>query len=73
MKKRGLSLLFAATMLLGSYKGYLALWEQEDLEPTQIYPCKIDTLPLADQASLEQGIPIRSQAELAQRLEDFLS
>jgi hypothetical protein len=71
--KHGLFLILSAVMLLGSYKGYLALWEQGAAEPTRIYPCKISSLPPADQQTLEEGIPIHNQAELAQRLEDFLS
>ena len=71
--KRCLILIVTAAMMLGNYKGYLALWEEGSSEPRQIYPCKISSLPPADQQVLEKGIPIANQAELALRLEDFLS
>lgn len=59
--------------LLGSHKGYLALWKEDRPEPFQIYPVKVDSLPPADQEALAQGIPARSDLELAELLEDFLS
>ena len=65
------SLLF--TFLLGSHKGYLALWKEDRPEPYQIFPVKIDSLPEADQEALSKGIPARSDLELAGLLEDFLS
>ncbi len=62
-----------AAFLLGSHKGYLALWKEDRPEPYQIFPVKIDSLPEADQAQLVLGIPARSDLELAELLEDFLS
>ena len=59
--------------LLGSYKGYLALWEDEDPEPRQIYPLPLASLPQADQDALEQGIHVRNQKALNRLLEDYLS
>jgi len=61
------------SFLLGNHKGYLALWKEDCPEPYQIFPIKVDSLPEADQQSLAQGIPARSELELAQLLEDFLS
>ena len=61
------------TFLLGSYKGYLALWKGSDPEPFQIYPVAISSLPEADQSSLSQGITAYSQRQLDKLLEDYLS
>ena len=60
-------------LLLGSWKGYLALFEKGKVEPRQIFPCQISTLPEADQAALEEKIPIRNDRDLQQALEDYLS
>ena len=59
--------------LLGSYKGYLALWKNEKPEPFQIYPVAVDSLPEADRQLLETGIIAHSQRQLDQLLEDYLS
>ena len=65
--------LLAAMFLLGSHKGYLALWKDEGPDPFQIFPVKVDSLPEADQKKLSDGIPARSELELSSLLEDFLS
>ena len=59
--------------LLGSHKGYLALWKEDNPDPYQIFPVKVESLPQADQEALSRGIPARSDLELAGLLEDFLS
>ena len=59
--------------LLGSHKGYLALWKDEGAEPFQIFPVKVEALPDADQERLSDGIEARSDLELSSLLEDFLS
>ena len=51
--KRSFPCLLALYLLLGSWKGYLALFEKGKEEPRQIFPCQISTLPEADQAALE--------------------
>lgn len=71
--KKQLFPLLALLLLLGSHKGYVALFQEGCSEPMQIFPCPVTSLPVADQTALEQGIPIRSETELAQRLEDYLS
>jgi len=71
--KRGFSLVLALYLLLGSWKGYVALFEKGKEEPRQIFPCPVDTLPETDQLALEQKIPIRNQRDLQQALEDYLS
>jgi hypothetical protein len=72
MKKRSLvylSLIFA--FLLGTYRGYVAIWE--DGEPVWITQRPVEMLPPADQAALNTGIVVKSTAELNQLLEDYLS
>lgn len=73
MRKQLLCTALLAMYLLGSHKGYLALWTQDREEPFQIFPVAVDTLPEADQQALAKGIPARSQIELSSLLEDFLS
>ena len=73
MKLRYLSALFALMFLLGNYKGYLALWKEDRSDPVQIFPLQVSSLPEQDQATLERGIPARSETELSSLLEDFLS
>ena len=73
MKQRFLSAFFAVMFLLGSHRGYLALWKEDCPEPFQIFPLDISDLPEADRKALEQGIPARSETELSSLLEDFLS
>ena len=68
-----LSSLLVLMFLLGSHKGYLALWKEDRPEPFQIFPVKVDSLPDADQQRLSEGIEARSDLELSSLLEDFLS
>ena len=69
--------LFAAVCLLyvvvGSWQGYVALFDKGAEEPRQIFPCQVASLPPADQAALEEGIVIRNDRDLQQLLEDYLS
>ena len=71
--KRRLSCFLALYLVLGSWKGYVALFEKGSEEPRQIFPCPVDTLPPEDQLALENGIPIRSRKALQEVLEDYLS
>ena len=71
--KRALSLALALYLLLGSWKGYVALFEKGAEEPCQIFPCPVSALPEADQQKLEQRIPVRNRRDLQQILEDYLS
>ena len=73
LRKRSLCLLAALYLLLGTWRGYVALFEKGSEEPRQIFPCPVDTLPETDQLALEQKIPIRNQRDLQQALEDYLS
>ena len=73
LKKRLFSFLMVLHLLLGSWKGYVALFEKGREEPKQIFPCPVDSLPEADQQALEEKIPIRNDRDLQQALEDYLS
>ena len=71
--KRRFSYFLALYLLLGSWKGYVALFEKGNEEPRQIFPCPVDTLPEEDQKKLEQKISILSPKALQEVLEDYLS
>ena len=59
--------------LLGSYKGYIALWTDDSKEPAKVFPYSVQSLPPADQKRLEKGIKISSAQELYELLQDYLS
>ena len=73
LKKRLFSFLMMLHLLLGSWKGYVALFEKDSEEPRQIFPCPVAALPEADQQALEQRIPVRNDRDLQKILEDYLS
>lgn len=60
-------------LLLGCWKGRVALFQAGDPDPVQVYPVSITLLPPADQKALEDKIAIGSAAELTTLLEDLLS
>ena len=70
-KKHIIYCILALGYILGTHNGTLALLY--DGVPVQTYPCEVSTLPEADRALLEQGLPIDSLNELTERLEDYLS
>lgn len=71
--RRLLSAVLLLYVILGSWKGYVALFEENAEEPRQIFPCKVISLPEADQKALEEGILVRNERDLNQLLEDYLS
>lgn len=73
IQKKQFVFLLVLYLLLGSWKGYVALFEKGKEEPNQIFPCPVDTLPESDQQSLQEKIPIRNARDLQQVLEDYLS
>lgn len=73
IKQRCISIVFAMYLILGTWKGYVALFQDGNTEPRQIFPTPVSSLPKADQESLTQGILIRSEQKLQQLLEDYLS
>lgn len=72
-KQTLLSALLAFYVILGSWEGYVALFDKGKEEPRQIFPCPVSSLPIADQSALEKGIIVRNQRDLQQLLEDYLS
>ena len=73
MKQRTVSLFVTLAVVVGCWKGYVALFTPGATEPKQIFPTMVASLPLADQQALESGILIRNQRDLEQLLEDYLS
>ena len=73
MKQRYLSVALAAYLILGTWKGYVALFRDGDKEPWQIFPTPVAVLPESDRQALEAGIIVRSEKKLQQLLEDYLS
>ena len=73
IKQRAIPIVLAMHLILGSWKGYVALFEAGQEEPRQIFPTKVSSLPDADRLALEAGIEVRSEKKLEQLLEDYLS
>lgn len=73
MFKRLMVPLLALYVVLGTWKGYVAIFEEDRQEPRQIFPTQVEALPLQDQEALAQGIVVRNDRDLQQLLEDFLS
>ena len=69
--------LFSAVALLylvvGCWKGYVALFDKGASEPRQIFPCPVSAMTGPDQMALEEGILVRNQRDLERILEDYLS
>ena len=70
---RFLACALLAGMILGAYRGRIALWNDGSAEPVTVYPRQISMLPEADQQRLTVGIPIENQSRLHSLLEDYLS
>lgn len=73
VKKRLMGVILALYVVIGCWKGYVALFDQGAAEPKQIFPCPVEALPEADQQALNNGIIVRNQRDLQQLLEDYLS
>lgn len=73
IKHRLLPSLLALYVVLGTWKGYVALFEEGAREPRQIFPTTAASLPEADRQALAEGIVIRNDKMLQQILEDYLS
>ena len=61
------------TLFLGSWNGRVALFTKESEGPLQLYPVRLELLPVTDQEQLLNGISIRDPDELTRILEDLLS
>ena len=70
---RALPTLLSVGLILGSYRGFVALFDEGSTEPRQIYPYKTESLPLADQQELAKGIPVTSEKALTHMLDDYMS
>lgn len=73
MRRSCLYLALVWAFLLGSRDGFLTLWIPPNPVPAVTFPCRISSLPPADQALLEEGIRVESREELMALLEDFVS
>ena len=73
IRKRYGYLALICLFLLGSYKGYIALWTDESKEPAKVFPYSVQSLPPADQKKLEKGIKLSSADDLYALLQDYLS
>ena len=74
MKKKPVSsLLLTLGFLLGIHNGYIALWNDGQTEPAEVFPYRAKMLPEADQRALEKGILIPDEKSLSSILEDYLS
>ena len=73
IRKEHLYIITVLSLILGTWKGYVALFEKEINEPVQIFSCPVSSLPAEDQQQLEKGITVRTEQALQQLLEDYLS
>ena len=72
-RKKLFSVFLALNVVLGTWRGYVALFDKGKDEPRQIFPNTVASLPPEDQAALEKGIVVRNDRQLQQLLEDYLS
>ena len=73
IKQKLLTVFLALYVILGTWKGYVAVFRPGDPEPWQIYPTPVAALPEQDRAALEAGITVRNDRILQQLLEDYTS
>ena len=73
LSQRNISLLLCLGLLLGSFRGFVALFEEGKSEPRQVFPYSVASLPPEDQDALRKGIPVPSEKALQHMLEDFMS
>ena len=73
IRQRLLTAVLALYVVLGSWKGYVAVFRPGKEEPWQIYPTPVSSLPEEDRKALEEGIVVRNQRKLEQLIEDYTS
>ncbi len=73
IKQKLIPPLLALYLILGTWKGYVALFEDGASEPRQIFPTGVSSLPESDRNALAEGIVVRNERQLQQLLEDYLS
>ena len=71
--QKRVSIFLVTGLFLGAYRGFVALYEDDNTSPRQIYPYKTESLPLSDQQALEKGIQVPSEKALEHMLEDYMS
>ena len=59
--------------VIGEQGGRLAVYYKDNTEPESVLDVYITLLPEADVAQIREGIRVRDQKELMDRLEDFIS
>lgn len=59
--------------IIGIYDGKIAVFEEDGGNPIKIYDTYASTLPEFDRQSLDLGITVYGEEELARRIEDFTS
>ena len=59
--------------ILKDFQGKLAVFEKNKKDPEMIFDVLIDSLPEVDVIELQQGLKIKDEQELNERIEDFVS
>ena len=59
--------------LLKEFNGKLAVFENGEKAPKMIFDVSIDSLPEVDALALKNGLKIKNEQELNDRIEDFIS
>lgn len=72
-KNHHIAALLALYLVLGTWKGFIALFDGGKPEPRQIFPTAVSSLPEHDQLALEKGIIVRNDRALQELLDDYLS
>ena len=72
-RKKLFSIFLALYGVLGTWKGYVALFDKGKDEPRQIFPNTVASLPPEDQAALENCIVVRNDRQLQQPLDAYVS
>ena len=73
MNQKTFALLLALYVVLGCWKGHVAIFRPGQTEPWQIFPKKAEALPQSQQDALAEGIVVRNERDLQNLLADYLS
>ena len=73
MKTRILPIILSMICYLGIHNGYLALFDEDQIDPLLVMPYSSKLYPESDQIALRRGIPYTNDQELSRLLEDYLS
>lgn len=60
-----------AVMVLGDFKGQLALFEAGNTEPVSVFDTYVSSLPPLDRQKLSKGIEVNNKEDLWALLQDF--